>query len=193
MKKTVLFFTLTLSLLADCKLNTGKETEAYDLYSEAGALYSSEEYSAAYKKLSESYDIYSESKDSLTVSYRCTHYIPGPYGVKIRTKEKHETLDFSRENLGKDIKKFLNPNPFIFVQLQNNKTIVSVHNSPKTARGQVSEQLPLEDFKVFIGDESIDFGTIAMNETSRNAIDKDFSLKTKIRTSEKFNFKLFPH
>lgn len=193
MKKIVLILLISLSLYADCELNTGPNTQAYELYKEANSLYSSKEYSDAYKKLVESYEVYSAAEASLVVTYTCVHYIPGPYSVKIRKEQTSETLEFPRQALGKDIKKFLNPNPYVFVQYQNDRTIVTAYNSSKTARGSVSTQLALENFRVTLDGRDLDFGTVATNETKQNILFKPIGLQAKITTSERFDFKLFTY
>lgn len=193
MKKILLLLLISLSLYADCELDTGPKTEAYELYKEADSFYSSKEYSEAYKKLVASYEVYNGTENALVVTYTCVHYIPGPYSVKIRKEQKNETLEFPRQALGKDIKKFLNPNPYIFVQYQNDRTIVTAYNSPKTARGSASTQLALENFRVNLDGRDLDFGNIQTNETKQNILFKPMSLQAKITTSERFDFKLFTY
>lgn len=193
MKTTLFLLLLTLSLAADCELNTGPKTEAYELYKEADSLFSDKSYSEAYKKLLESYNTYNGTEASLSFSYTCVHYIPGPYSVKIRKEQKYEDVDFPRQELGKSIKKFLNPNPFVFVQFQNDRTIVTAYNSSKTARGSVTTQLDLESFKVNIEGRELDFGDIPMDQSRQSILYKQMGLQSKITTSEKFDFKLFTY
>jgi hypothetical protein len=176
---------------ADCELNIDNKTKAQDLYIEAASLFSDDKYSEAYASLQKSFSLYDGTEDVLKITYTCTHYIPGPYAPVIKRVQKDGTKEFQRLALGKRIKNFLNPNPYALIQYKKNITKVTVLNTPKTGRVKREGQLMLEDFKVSIDGNELSFGSIESGVSKSLSINKTLALNSKIKTNEKFDFKLY--
>lgn len=178
-------------LLAECELNDNEKTDAYNLYMEAQDLYSQDQFADAYAKLQESMQNFSNMSNELELSYTCIHYVPGPYSPIIKRETRYETEDFNRVELGKNIKKFLNPNPYVNVQFQPSKTVVSVYNAPQNARGTIQSQLSLENFRVSVNGQDAWFNSVASGELKDQVINTSASVDATIQTDEQFGFKLY--
>jgi len=188
----VLFIILSGSLLlADCELVEDTKYTAYQQFKEAEDLYDNLQYSDAYEKLLESFKTYAPADKSIELAYSCVNYIPGAYAPIIKRSSKKETFDFDRKALGKDIKKQLSPAPYVFIEFQKNRTIVSAVNAKATPRGELKGRLPLENFTVTLKNETLAFNKLSAGEVKRLSTKKAYSPNTPITTNEDFNFKLY--
>jgi hypothetical protein len=187
-----MFLSIEFTLNADCSLVENKLTRAYDAYIKSKEFYNKHQYTKAYNNLQDSLLFSSDiSKDILTLNYDCEAMIPGPYAPIVNYYTKTEQVSFERAKLGKMIKNFLNPNPFLLVEFQKSKTLVTVLNSSKTSRAKIDKQLPLEEFEVKIEHKKVIFTKIRTDESKTKVINKGYPINTKVVTSERFGFQLF--
>jgi hypothetical protein len=187
----VLPFLISTSLFAKCELSENSTYTAYQQFKKAENLHSAKKYSDAYEMLLQSFQTYSPRRKEIALEYHCVTYIPGPYGVSIKKYNKSEMFDFDRTALGIEIKHQLSPAPYVFIQYQNNKTLVSAINSVTTARNKIPKRLPLENFAVNIGGSNFQFGNLLVGALKTLKKDRSFTPNDTIRTTEEFNFKLY--
>ncbi len=179
------------SLLANCELIENETYDAYQQFQEAESLHSDKKYSEAYDMLLKSFQTYSPRANKLTLQYSCITYIPGPYSPTIKKYTKTGTFDFDRTALGVEIKHQLSPAPYVFIQFQKNRTIVSAINSVKTSRNDIPKRLPLEKFSVTIDGTAFQFGTLKVGKPETVTKNRFFTPNDTIKTSEEFGFKLY--
>jgi len=179
------------SLFGDCELVQDTKYDSYNQFKEAATLLDKEQYKDAYEKLIESFKTYPSNEKSINLKYDCVNYTPGAYAPIIQHSSKEENFDFDRKTLGKDIKEQLSPAPYVFIEFQKNKTIVSVTNATKTDRGELKGRLPLENFTVTLGTKTLAFGRVNAGEVKRRTMDRAYSPNKQIITNEDFNFKLY--
>jgi len=179
------------TLFADCEVIEDDKFKAHELYQKTISLYYSKQYAKAYKELLKSFKVYPNDVEEIVIDYKCKNLIPGPYAPIIKISQKHETKRFRRLSLGKSIKRQLSPTPYLFVQYQNNKTIVSLLNTQRTSRANIPERLPLENFTVKVGNTQLNFGQVPVNRLLTRTINKKSSLNTPIQTHEDFGFQLY--
>ena len=189
--KIILYSLLPLTLLADCELLDDSKTQAYNQFIEAQTLNSDEKYAQAYEMLKKSLQTYSPKSTEIALDYECVNFIPGPYAPIIQKSTKTEDFDFDRTTLGKEIKRQLSPAPYVFIEFQKAKTIVSVLNSEKTSRTRLSTRLPLENFVVRVDNESADFPRIEVGQTQQKVFFSKHTPSSNIKTEEEFDFKLY--
>ena len=194
LKKIALFFSAALfsqTLIADCTLNETSQTDAHAKFEEASALYKKQDYATAYDTLNESFKLYSGTEAQLNVTYSCINYVPGPYAPIIKKSTDTGVLKFDRVSLGKTIKQYLNPNPYVLIQYQPRKTVVSVLNSKKTARGEIANQLDLENFSVSVDGRTLNFGNVKSGETKTDIIARSTNVNSSVSTKELYGYNLY--
>lgn len=189
--KVFLLFLLASGVFADCELVEDNNFLAHEEFKEAEALHENLKYSEAYDMLLKSYQTYPNDSSEIELAYECVNYIPGPYAPTIKHSSKHEMFDFNRNALGISIKHQLSPAPYVFIQFQKNKTIVSAINSVTTARNTIEKRLPLENFVVHIDSEQFDFNNLEVGKLETRSANKNLSINSNITTTEKFGFKLY--
>ena len=185
----ITFFSVT--ILADCELVEDEKYKSYQEFKEAKDLYEKLEYTQAYNMLLQSLHTYTYLNDEIDLMYQCINFVPGPYAPIISKSTKTESFDFNRRALGKEIKNQLSPAPYVFIEFQANKTIVSATNAEKTPRGKLKGRLPLENFIIIINDEKFHFGQLKSTEVIRISSDNGYSQNSTIVTKEDFGFKLY--
>lgn len=187
-----MLFTCT-ALFSDCEIVDDNKSQSYNLFEISQNLYSNNDYSNAYDTLLKSLLVYNPKPNSskIELNYSCINYIPGPYAPIIQHSSKTEIFDFKRNNLGKLIKRQLSPAPYIFIQFQDDKTIISAVNSIKTSRNELKKRLSLENFIVSIDGEELNFGRLKVGELVSKSMKKNFQFVPIITTSEDFGFQLY--
>lgn len=182
---------VTSTLFANCELVENQTYTAYQQFKEAESLHSDKKYSEAYDMLLESFKSYAPRSKELSLSYTCVNYIPGPYAPTIQRSNKTELFDFDRTTLGMEIKHQLSPAPYVFIQFQKGKTIVSAINSVKTSRSDLPKRLPLENFSVTINSTKFQFANLQVGKLETVTRKKSFTQNATITTNEEFGFKLY--
>jgi len=179
------------SLFANCELVENETYTAYKQFKKAETLHSEKKYSDAYEMILKSFQTYRPRVKEISLRYNCVTYIPGPYSVTIKKYNKSEMFDFDRTTLGMEIKHQISPAPYVFIEYQKNKTIVSAVNSIKTSRNNLPKRLPLENFAVTIDSSNFQFGNLEVGKPQTIKKNRSFSPNASIRTSEEFGFKLY--
>ena len=190
--KIIVFITFfSVTLLADCELVEDEKYKSYQEFKEAEDLHDNLEYAKAYEMLLQSLSTYTYSDNEIELVYECVNYVPGPYAPIINKSTKTESFDFNRRSLGKNIKNQLSPAPYVFIEFQKNRTIVSATNAEKTPRGKLKGRLPLENFIVTIDNEKFNFGTLRSAEVKKVSSNNRYTPNSTIVTKEDFGFKLY--
>jgi len=181
----------SVALFANCELIENETFTSYQQFKEAQSLNSDQQYSEAYDMLLQSFASYSPRTKEVQLQYTCVNYIPGPYAPTIQRSTKSEMFSFDRTSLGMEIKHQLSPAPYVFIQFQKNKTIVSAINSVKTSRNTIEKRLPLENFVVTIDGDKFDFGGLQVGKLETQTKKRAYSPNATITTNEQFGFKLY--
>ena len=187
----ILQLSISSVLFANCELVENQTYTAYQQFKEAESLHSDKKYSEAYEMLLKSFNSYAPKTKQISLSYTCVNYIPGPYAPTIQRSTKTESFDFDRTTLGMEIKHQLSPAPYVFIQFQEDKTIVSAINSVKTSRNNLPKRLPLENFSVTINSTKFQFANLQVGKLETVTRNKHFSQNSTITTNEEFGFKLY--
>ena len=182
---------LSASLFANCELIENDAYYAYQQFKESESLHSDQQHSEAYDMLLKSFKTYKPKTKTILLESTCVNYIPGPYAPTIQRSTKRDSYDFDRTALGIEIKHQLSPAPFVFVQFQKNKTIVSAINSTKTSRNEIKKRLPLENFAVSIDGKKFQFGNLEVGKLKSIKRSIRLSENDTIKTNEQFGFKLY--
>jgi hypothetical protein len=182
---------LSASLSANCDLVKDRTYDSYQEFKEAESLHNDKKYSDAYTMLLKSLSTYPTTRKEISLNYSCVTYIPGPYAPIIKRYQKSETFDFDRTTLGVAIKHQLSPAPYVFIEYQKNKTIVSAINSTRTSRHSIEKRLPLENFSVTIGGSTFSFGNLEVGKLTTRKKNRSLSQTDSITTAEDFGFKLY--
>ncbi len=163
-------------LTAECEPQSdfdATKMEALSLYDSAETLYDERNFAQAYDNLTQSYSLYKEEETTLSIGYNCIKLVPGPYAPKRTRYATQKEHDFDRIALGNKIKAYLAPKPLVVIQfVENSSTIIpvikrkenfqtraTVVNVPRTNRGQIDNQLTLENFSVEINGQSVNYSS----------------------------------
>jgi len=179
------------AVFANCELIENETVTSYQEFKEAESLHSDQQYSEAYDMLLKSFRSYSPRTKEIQLKYTCVNYIPGPYAPTIQKSSKTEMFDFDRTSLAMDIKHQLSPAPYVFIQFQKSKTLVSAVNSIKTSRNTIEKRLPLESFSVTVDGDKFDFGNLQVGKLETLTKNKTYTPNATITTNEEFGFKLY--
>ncbi len=206
----ILFFVSSIALLAECEPQSdfdATKMEALSLYDSAERLYDERNFAEAYDNLNQSYSLYNEEESILYIGYNCIKLVPGPYAPKRTRYATQKEHDFDRAGLGNKIKAYLAPKPLVVIQfVENSSTIIpvikrkdnfqaraTVINVPRTKRGQIDNQLTLENFSLDINGQSVQFSSdIASGEQQSKEFRGGLSYKDiTVDSSERYGYKTF--
>jgi len=179
------------AVYANCELVENETFISYQQFKEAQSLHSDEQYSEAYEMLLKSFASYTPRTKEIQLQYTCINYIPGPYAPTIQRSSKTEMFGFDRTSLGMKIKHQLSPAPYVFIQFQKNRTLVSAINSVKTSRNEIAKRLPLESFSVTVDGDKFNFGNLQVGKLKTLTKNRRYTPSATITTNEQFGFKLY--
>ena len=182
---------------ADCEPTSNEKIQkSYELYLEAKELIDDENYKSAYEKINESYKLDTFERPTISLSYKCTHYIQTGYIPKITSYPDTRVKPFKRKAVASLIKKYLNPNPYIVIQKLPNSLKITVANVQKTSRGNIDGQLSLENVSISVGGDiskNLNFTDIASNTQKTQTIYQAVELnRISVSMNERFDITLFP-
>lgn len=191
---TLLIMMLSLLAYAGCEQDENNKKFAYDFFIQAQTLYDNGQYEEAYATLDKSFQQHSNvDLKKIILDYTCVYMAPGPYAPIKKVFHNTKEFDFDRYTLGKNIKKFLYPAPYVFIEYKkNNKGVsVTVANALKNARGNIKGRLPLDTFTVtFNAKDSITFDRVEGGKSATKQLNSTIAPSAQVQTTERYGFQL---